>query len=118
MPIIKVKVRIQNEEENKKEEVSAIIEDDKIKYKEKDNTTVIYDYKSQVLKRKNDKINMLYLFEKDKKTEGFIEIKGMNNKIKIEIKTIIIKRKNYDIEIQYEIENQKFQYQIEEIKWV
>lgn len=116
MPKIKINVTIKNKEDNQKYDVTSIFQEDILKYKEKNSTKVIFDYKKNILVRENNELRMEYYFDSGKKTKGLIEIKELNKKIEVEIETKKIERKNNDIEILFRIENDDFLYKIEEIK--
>ena len=116
MPKTKILVTIKNEEEDTSYEVPAILQDCMIKYKEKNNTTVLYDYKKNKLVRENEDLRMDYLFDMHKQTEGIIKIKELGQVIKLIIETKKIERINHNIEIRFSIEKKDFLYKIEEIK--
>ena len=113
MPRLNIKVTVINDEETQEFITNAIIQDEILKYKERDNTTVIYDYKNNSLFRENNELRMDYSFNSGK---GNIFIKGLNKKLNIKIKTKKIERKINIIEIEYVIENNNFLYKVEEIK--
>lgn len=110
----KIKITIENSEINDTLEVSAIIQEEIIKYQEKDSTKVIYDYNRKKLVRENNQMKMTYYF--DNKTESNILVKEYDRYIKPIIKTDSIRRSTNNIEIKYSIENEKFTYRIEEVK--
>ena len=116
MPKTKILVTIKNEEEDTSYEVPAILQDCIMKYKEPNNTTVLYDYEKNSLIRENEELRMDYLFDMHKQTEGSIEIKELGQTIKLIIKTKELESKNHNIEIKFSIENKDFLYKIEEIK--
>lgn len=116
MPKINIKVTINNLEENTSYEVPAIITEEIIKYKEPNYTMVTYNFKDNSLFRENDELRMEYYFNSEKKTKGSINIKELNKKIDLEIKTKKIERKNNNIEIEFIIDSNIFLYKIEEIK--
>lgn len=118
MPKLNIKVTVNNDLENIDFISKAIIQDNLLKYKEKDNTTVIYDYEKNSLFRENNELRMEYSFNSAKKTQGSIKIKELNRTVKIDIKTNKLERKNNNIEVEYIIEDKPFLYKIEEIKWV
>ena len=118
MPKINIKVSISDNTNNDSYEIKSIIQDEIIKYKEKDNTLVKYDLNKNILTRENDNLRMEYVFNKGNETEGTIFIKELNNNIKILINTNKLNRINNNIDIEYVIEDNIFNYRIEEIKWV
>ena len=116
MPKLNIKVTVKSSEEDTNYEVPAIIQDEIIKYKEPNGTTVIYDYDKKSLFRENDELRMTYYFNNAE--EGIINVKEFNKEINIDIKTNKLERKNNNIEVEFIIENNTFLYKIEEIKWV
>lgn len=117
MPKIKLKIKIYNEEEKTEYEVYGIYnaEQNKIIYKEPDNTTTSYDYKNKSLTRDNNELRMEYSFKKKTDNRGQILVKDLNQNIEVNIKRINIEEKDINTKIEYEIENQKFKYIIEVI---
>jgi len=117
MPKLKTKIKIYSDTEKNEYEVNSIYneEQDKIIYKEPDNTTTSYDYKNNSLIRENDELKMQYDFNMENISRGRILIKDLNQCIEIDIKTNSIVNKDKNIKIEYEIENQKFKYIIEVI---
>ena len=116
MPKLNIKVTVKNEETNESYEIPAILHEDIIKYIEKNDTTVIFDYDSNSLVRENEELRMNYLFDMDRNTEGSIQIKEIGQTILVPIETNKIERKNNDIRIEFHVEGKEFLYQIEEIK--
>ena len=116
MPKTKIKVTIHNEEENSDFETNAILHENMLKYKENQETTVLWNYDKNSLVRENDELRMNYVFDKNRKTEGIIHIKELEKEIRVPIITKKIERKNNDIEIEFEIDKKDFLYKVEEIK--
>ncbi len=116
MPKINIKVEIKNEEDHISSTTTGIINDERLKYKEEDETTVTFDYEKNILVRENEEWKMIYPFHINEKTKGIIEMKKMDRSIHLELETEKIERKNHDIKIHYLIEGNKYLYQIEEIK--
>ena len=117
MPKIKIKIKIYSNEEKTEYEVFGIYneEQNKIIYKEPDNTTTSYDYKNKSLIRENTELKMEYNFTTKNTSRGRILIKDLNQNIEVSIKTINIEQKEKNTQIEYEIEKQKFKYIIEVI---
>ena len=109
-------VSIKNDEGLKKHQTTAIISENTIEYKEKDNTTVVFDYNRKTLTRDNEELKMNYEFSLNKKTTGTILIKELNKTLNLEIQTKKMIVENDDIEINFVVENNKFLYKIEVIK--
>ena len=89
--------------------VDAILEDNKLKYKEND-TTVIFDYLEKTLRRFNDQLDMIHDFNNKQSTVHILSL-GRDIKENINIDTyqvdnnnIYIKYKLNDIQIEYKIE--------------
>ena len=116
MSKIKINITIKNPEINISKEVDAILQDEILKYKEEKDTSVKFSYKDNNLVRENNELRMEYLFLENKTTKGNIFIKELNKKINVDIKTKSIKRKSNDIEIVFNVENNKFVYRVEVIK--
>lgn len=115
MPKIKIKVSIRNELEDTSYEVPAIIQEENIKYKEPDETTVTYQYNNNTLLRENKELRMKYPFDLNRRTTGEIEVKELDQSMKIKIDTNKLERKKHNIEIDFSIEEKNFLYKIEEI---
>mgnify|MGYP007069847129 CR=1 FL=1 len=116
MSKIKTKITIHNKEINSTFETTAIVTDNKIKYYENENTLVIFDYNKNHLVRKNNELEMEYLFDENQETLGKIKIIELEKKLEIIIKTNKIRRNSWNIRVEFQIENNPFIYEIEEIK--
>ena len=116
MPKIKALIRVENNDNKEEFEANAILQDHILKYKDNNKDTMILEYETPKISRETKDLIIKYPFSLKKKTIGTIEYKKINQLFKVEIKTKKIKRNNNDIEIVYEIENQTFKYQVEEIK--
>ena len=118
MPKRKIRATIENREEKVITETTAIYRDNIIKYKEEDNTTVVYNYKKHKLVRENKELRIEYIFSDAKEMTGLLFIKELNKTININIKTRKIEEDKINISIEFEIDKDKFKYKIEAIKWV
>ena len=116
MPVIDIKISISNNETTENYETKAIIQNNIIKYKEKDNTIVKYNLEENILNRENTKLRLNYIFKLKNKKIGKIFSKELNKEVSINIFTNKIQRKYNNIIIEYEIDNINFIYRIEEIK--
>lgn len=116
MPKIKVKIYITTNKEETSYETTTILCDGILKYRETDDTLVIFDMEKRTLIRENKDLKMTYIFEKNKKTEGYIIVKEFNKKIYLFIETKQIKINEVNVFIEFEVEDNKFIYRIEEIK--
>ena len=119
MSKIKIKTTIATKEECIEQIYNAIYQEQEeiILYQEQDeeNTLTKYEYKTQQLTRENRNMHLIYPFQKDKITYAIINIKELNQTIKLEIKTKNIIKKGQNIKINYLLENKEYQYKIEVI---
>lgn len=119
MPKIKIHVTLVNTEGKIEYTIPAIYHEDEkvIVYKEQDeqNTSVRFNYVTKELVRENNSLIMNYTFNKEKNSQGSIYVKGMEKKLDVVIKTTKLLRCDKNIEIEYQIENDKFNYKIEVI---
>ena len=114
MSKIDIEVTVKNSEVTDSYKVKAIVQNNVIKYKEPDDTTVIFDYEENRLVRENDQMKMMYYF--NEKENSIILIKDYNRHIDVDLKTKKIKKKDNNLEIEFEIDKEKFLYRIEELK--
>ena len=115
MSKIKIKVTIKNEQETSFETM-AIADDEKLKYKEDETTTVIWNKKENTLYRETKEIRIRYPFDKKKKTDGTLQVKGSLLEIMLPIKTLKLERKNHNIDLKYQVDGNTIEYCVEEIK--
>lgn len=115
MPKIDIEVTIKNSEAEDSYKTKAIIQDKTIKYKEPDETTVLFDYKDDVLTRENDLMKMVYYFSNES-LDSFILVKEYNRHIDLKINTIRISKNKNNLEIIFKIDKEEFLYRIEELK--
>lgn len=113
MSKVKIRVSIQTEQEEQTYETTALFSDNILKYKEKDNTTVILNIENNELIRENQELKMHYYLDLNRETEGIILIKEFQKEILIKIKTQKIKRKKNDIEFVFQTEENHHKYHIE-----
>ena len=116
MPKIKALIRLENDDKTDEFKTTAIIHDNLLKYKEKDNTTMIIDLEKNIIIRENNELKIEFPLSLSHKTKGSIYLKEFDKKLTVEITTKKIEKNNNDIEIQYKIEKQLFKYYMEEIK--
>lgn len=114
MPKANITVSIKNSTEESLEKVTAIIQNDILLYKTKDNTITKYNYKENTLIRENDEMQMKYIFDLKEETLGRIFIKDLNNYMNVKIKTEALKVNNHDIEIKFRIEEELFFFNVKE----
>ena len=115
MPKIKIKYTVSSKSSDLDEtyydskEVDAILENDKIKYKE-NNTTVIFNYLDKTLRRQNDHIDMIHDCNKLESNSHVKSIgRNINNDIELDTynvdnHNIMIKYETNDVEIEYKVE--------------
>ncbi len=112
----KIKVTIKNSQTTKIKDYQAMITEEKINYKEEDNTIVIFNKKTNELTRKNEKLQMKYSFNQIKTTTATIKIKELNKEIQFEMITKKLIQEPNKIEITYKINSDEFYYKIEVIE--
>ena len=97
--------------------VPAILREDEdiILYKEDDEqkTTTSYNYKTKELIRENDSLLMKYPFNKSKNSRGTILVKELGRTFDLIIETKNIIREKNNVEIDFLVEQQPFNYKIE-----
>ena len=116
MPKKEISYEIRNKEEKVSSNTIGILQDNIVKYKEKDNTIVHYHYDENILERENDDIKLKYRFKVKEKTIGIIHIKDLKKDLKVEIITKSINKTNNSIEIHYQIEDNDYYYKLEVIE--
>lgn len=117
MPKLRLKVYLKTETEESFYETTGYYQKDqnKLTYREKDNTIVNYYYTDNILKRENNELTLKFEFKKDEQTTGIIQVKGLNRELNVLLKTIKMSITEQNINIIYSIEDQKFNYKIEVI---
>ena len=118
MPKKEISYEIRNKEEKVSSKTIGILQDNILKYKEKDNTIVHYHYNENILERENDDIKLKYTFKVKEKTIGIIHIKDLKKDLEVDIITKSINKTNNLIEIHYQIEDNDYYYKLEVIEWV
>lgn len=102
-----------NEKSKYNAEVHEDIERQSLFYIEKDKTTTTYNYKDNILKRDNDKINLEFTFNLNELTKNSITIKELNNTMEVDIITKEITHTDKILKIVYEMNDSLFTYIIE-----
>lgn len=115
MPKINIKVSHHNPESDISNELIGIYQDDILKYMDETGSKVRFDYKNNKLKKEVDTYRLNIDFNKEIIKVYYKEL-GYNFKENIKVNKIVKKDKN--IEIEYELEDEIFTYRIEELKWV
>lgn len=117
MPKINIHTILKTQGKTYDYNIPAILkEEDKIvTYKEADDqhTTTSYNYKTKELTRENDSLKMHYRFNKAKNSNGTIFVKELNRTFDLQIKTKSIIQTDYNVEIDFSVEGQNFNYKIE-----
>ena len=116
MPKLNILIRVINEDSTLEYNTIAILTDDVIKYKSKDNTLEMFDYNNYTLIRENKELRMEYKFEQNETTKGSVFVKKINHTVDVNIKTKKIERNNYDIDLEFSVEENTINYHIEVIK--
>lgn len=113
------KITIKNNEEITYYEVNASYDKEKnyIYYVEKDalKTVAIFNYKENILKRDNEKMYLELNFVNNKKTTNTMLLKELNQTSYIELFTNKIIKNKENIEIEYNLFDEKYLYKIEKI---
>lgn len=109
-------IKVINSEQNTEYTTKGVVTDKEIKYVENDelNTIAKFNLINNTLTRKNNNLRLRYPFVLDKETLGEVEIKELNKKIKVKIKTKKIEKKERSIRIEFSVEKEDFIYYIEE----
>lgn len=114
MPKINIITRIKSKTSDLKIKTTAIIQDEILKYQEEKNKIVIFFYQENKLIRETNELKINYIFDQEKETIGTIFIKNLNKYINVPIKTIKFEKENYNVDIIYKIEKEKYHFQIKE----
>lgn len=117
MSKINIHTVLKTQEKTYDYEVPAILKNDEgiIIYNEQDDqrTKTSFNYRTKELIRENDSLKMHYIFNKDKNSQGKILVKEFGRALDITIRTTKMLRCDYNIEIEFLIEEQTFNYKIE-----
>lgn len=117
MSKINIHTVLKTQEKTYEYEVPAIYREDDgiIIYKEQDEqrTTTTFNYRTKELIRENDSLKMHYIFNKEKNARGTILVKELDRTLDLIIKTRKILRCGQNIEIDFLVEEQPFNYKIE-----
>lgn len=117
MPKIAVHITLKTPEKTYTYDVPAILQDQEqtIIYQENDPDKTIskFNLSKKVLTRENNIFLMNYQFDSKHKTTGEITMKDLNKKVYLNIKTNKISRKTNNIEIDYLVEKEPYNYKIE-----
>ena len=117
MAKINIKVTLISEDDIKEENYHAIFqkEEDVITYQEQDQTITKINKKGSKLRRENKELIMEFSFDEGKETLGKLHIKNLNKNLNLKVKTNKILKEENKLEIEYELENQKYTYKLEVI---
>ena len=113
MPKINIKVSHHNSELDTTNELIGIYQDDILKYMDEKGSKIRFDYKNNKLKKEEELYRLNLDFNK-----GTIKVyyKELDFNFKEKIKVNKINRNGINIEIEYELEDEKIIYRIEELK--
>ena len=117
MSKIQVKVTLLTPEINYVDQYNAIFHpnQNEITYKEKDDTKTKFNLKSLKLRRENKELIMEYLFKQEQSTIGIVEIKSLQKRVELNLKTKKILQSKDKVEIIYQIEEEQYKYKLEVI---
>lgn len=108
---------LKTQEKTYEYDVPAILKEDEntIIYIEPDeqHTKTSFNYRKKELIRENDSLRMHYPFNKNKNSRGTIYVKELGRTFDLIIKTTKILRCKNNIEIEFLVEEQPFNYKIE-----
>lgn len=117
MSKVNIHTVLKTQEKTYEYNVPAIYKDDEktLIYIEQDDqhTKTSFNYRTKELIRENDSLKMNYPFNKDKNSRGTIFIKEFNRSFDLIIKTTKMLRCEKNIEIEFLVEGQPFNYKIE-----
>ena len=117
MSKINIHTVLKTQEKTYEYNVPAIFKEDErtIIYKEQDDqrTKTSFNYRTKELIRENDSLKMRYIFNKEKNARGTIFVKELGRSLDLIIKTTKILRCENNIEIEFLVEGQPFNYKIE-----
>lgn len=113
MSKIRIRVFIQTDDKEDTYETMALFQDNILKYKEKEETTVIFNLEKQELLRENKKLKMIYPLQEKEITEGTIEVKELQKGIKVKIRTKCFERKQGTIKTVFQVEETMIAYRVE-----
>ena len=113
MSKIKIRVSIQTDENEDTCETMALFQDNVLKYKEKEETIVIFNLEKQELIRENKELKMVYPLKEKEITEGIIEVKEFQKEVKVKINTKSFERKQHEIITIFQVEETMITYHVE-----
>ncbi len=111
------KITVKNKEETILNEIDVNYDKEKqyVYYIEKDDlkTVTIFNYKENILKRDNEKMYLELKFENNKTTTNNMFLKELGKKIELDLFTNKIIKNKENIEIEYNLFDEKYIYKIE-----
>ena len=111
---INLKAKLISDEENLNIEVSGIKTNNKIVYKENNITVTILIFNNKIeMNRTCNEYKINLIFEKDKKTISSYQVFGMPKTFDLETNTKKLVISDKKIELDYELEGNKFSYLLE-----
>lgn len=118
MPKINIKITLKTPDTTTENNYKAIFhpETNIIIYQEEDKTKSQFDLRNLRLRRENKSLWMEYLFNEQEKTKGTIKVKELNQSLQVNIQTKKINQQNKNVEIEYQLEDEKYKYKLEVIE--
>ncbi len=118
MPKINIKITLKTKEQTIENKYKAIFhpETNIIIYQEEDKTKTQFDLRNLRLRRENENLWMEYFFKEQEKTRGTIKVKKLKQDLQVNIQTKKIMQQNKNIEIEYQLEDEKYKYKLEVIE--
>lgn len=102
MKKVKIKGSLKSEEQTYSFESDGIYEDGILKYQDND-VLVSIDVKNNSMIRSTDSYEIVFNFEKNKKTSNILRLKDLNQTIEMSLKTIDLLVKDGYYYVQYEL---------------
>ena len=115
MSKINIKVRLSNNDEETITNHQAIIQDNILKYIEDNKIKTTFNYNDNKLIREGNDFKMLYILDNNNPYAEIL-VKQINKIIKPNIEIEKLERKDNDIHTIFNIEENKIEYHVEEIK--
>ena len=113
MPKVELFVTIKNNDKKKEYKTIGIIQDEIIKYREDNDTIVVFDKNNNKLIRENKEYSMNLLFDINNNTTGIIKIHEFNKEVIININTNKIEKEKDRLLLEYKIDDEIFEYIVE-----
>ena len=89
------------------------LDENLLKYTEKDGTITSFDYKNNILRRDNNEMIIEFVFDKDKVTKGKMSVKELKGDLEIDILTKELEVTDNKIKVVYVVNDLTFEYTLE-----